>query len=61
MAYAFEHFANAAGNGHVEPGTVPPLEYQPGNSNHVLDPRCEDPHELGCRPVWVAFPPGQQK
>jgi amidase len=61
MAYAFERFANAAGNGHVEPGTVPPLEYQPGNSNHVLDPRCEDPHELGCTPVWVAFPPGRQK
>jgi serine/threonine protein kinase len=31
------------------------------SENHVLDPRCEDPHELGCTPVWVAFPPGQQK
>jgi amidase len=28
MAYAFEQRANAAGNGHVEPGTVPPLKYR---------------------------------
>jgi amidase len=27
MAYAFEHYANAASNGHVEPGTVPRLKY----------------------------------
>jgi amidase len=26
MAYAFEHYANADGNGHVSPGTVPPLK-----------------------------------
>ena len=27
MAYAFEHYANAANTGHVEPRTVPPLKY----------------------------------
>jgi amidase len=30
MAYAFEQVANAAGNGHVEPTTVPPLKRQGG-------------------------------
>jgi amidase len=28
MAYAFEHYANAASNGHVEPATVPRLKYR---------------------------------
>jgi amidase len=27
MAYAFEHYAEAAGSGHVAPSTVPPLRY----------------------------------
>lgn len=58
MAYAFEQIANAAGSGHVEPGTVPPLDYQPGNSQHVIHPpKCLDPHGPGCKPVWAGFPP----
>jgi len=58
MAYAFEHYANAAGNGHVEPGTVPPLKYQPGYSGHVIEsPRCLDPRGPGCKPVWAGYPP----
>jgi len=28
MAYAFEHHAEAAGNGHMEPATVPPLRHR---------------------------------
>ena len=39
MAYAFEHYANAAGSGHVEATTVPPLRYKPGFSGHVVDSR----------------------
>lgn len=29
MAYAFEHYANLAGNGHVEAATVPALQFEP--------------------------------
>lgn len=29
MAYAFEHYANLAGNGHVETTTVPALQFEP--------------------------------
>jgi amidase len=34
MAYAFEHYANAAGNGHVAPSTVPALSCKPDNDGH---------------------------
>jgi amidase len=34
MAYAFELRANAAGDGHVEPTTVPRLTFRRGHSNH---------------------------
>jgi amidase len=34
MAYAFEVVANAAGNGHVEPNTVPPLKHRKGHGHH---------------------------
>jgi amidase len=34
MAYAFEHYANAAGNGHVAPSTVPPLRHDPRDDDH---------------------------
>ncbi|HEY6762136.1 MAG TPA: amidase family protein [Baekduia sp.] len=30
MAYAFEHYAEADGNGHQEPTTAPALKYEPG-------------------------------
>jgi amidase len=33
MAYAFEHYANAAGHGHVAASTVPALTCEEGNSD----------------------------
>jgi amidase len=41
MAYAFEEIANAAGHGHVEATTAPPLapdEFDHGGSAHLPDP-----------------------
>ena len=35
MAYAFERYANAAGNGHVEATTAPPLKYRPGGRRRM--------------------------
>jgi amidase len=61
MAYAFETHANAAGNGHVEPSTVPPLKYRPGNSRLIESPRCLDPRGPGCKPVWAGFPARKKK
>jgi amidase len=38
MAYAFEEIANAAGHGHVEATTAPPLdEFDHGGSAHLSD------------------------
>ena len=34
MAYAFEHYANAAGNGHVAATTVPALSPKGGNGHN---------------------------
>jgi amidase len=34
MAYAFEHYANAAGHGHVAPSTVPALSCEQGDRDH---------------------------
>ena len=46
MAYAFEEIANAAGHGHVEATTAPPLqhdEHDPGESAQLLEELLEVP------------------
>jgi amidase len=54
MAYAFDHYASAAGKGHVVPNTAPPLTCQPigkdgagpgkGKGDHR---KCHDDHRKG--------------
>jgi amidase len=42
MAYAFEHYANAAGNGHVAPSTVPALRHKRGDDDGDDDGKGDD-------------------
>ncbi len=48
MAFAFEHYANADGSGHVVPSTVPPLKRRRGGHDH--DEGDDDHGRVGRRP-----------
>ncbi|MCA1583985.1 MAG: amidase [Acidobacteria bacterium] len=45
MAYAFERYANADGNGHVAPSTAPPLCGPDRGHSRGADRRCDDDRE----------------
>jgi amidase len=60
MAYAFEHYAEAAGNGHQEPTTAPKLTYEPGAQPQTITVEKPVPSApvvvtLAPKPVAVSF------
>lgn len=62
FAYAFEHYANAAGNGHVAPSTVPALRYDDSDKDNSKDDNDKDDNDKDDDSgMKVLYAPGKGK